>query len=391
MSDFDSEKATAHNAAEGGASPTSSSGEFAPYGVVRNANQFRDIQTGDNKKITPAASSVLDSIVIVQEINAPTMCQVVFEPETAWTKDDFEQFEPGRKLVIPDKAIHDAKLPSMYISGIALAGNTGQGTRMTLTVTAFDKMHFLRFGQYSKSFVGATDKSIFEWLAQVAKLTLSADDKVLMDPYSYVLLDNETCYDFLLRRCRQGHYECMVKLQGDDEALVVGPRAYEASALDPPLFYNYDIEAVNLDVRVPTLGEAITAWGYDIEQGESVSGVDSEDLQSYEMNGKQSAFAASGLFSASPVNVRRPDLTNKKSLKDVATSERIRFQDTFVEGSVTLRQINLRAYPGANVTLNGINASFDGLYHIVKSTHRIDRSRNFTILNLTRSGMWARP
>lgn len=386
MSDFGGENPTAHNAAEGGAAPTSDDGRTLTYGVVRNANEFRDIKS-NGKKITAVASSAYVSIVLVQEINAPTMCQVVFELETNWTDNDFKQFAPGSMLEIPDEAVQDAQLPPMYVSGVALDGSTGAGMRSTLTVTAFDKMHFLRFGEYSKSFVDQSDRDIFEWLAKTVGMKVYAMGYVSTLKYPFFLEDNETRYDFLLRICRQAYYECMVKLEGENETLVVSTRSYANSALDPPLFYNYDIEAINLDMRVPTLGETVTTRGYDILNGEPVSTAESEDSSLYEMRGKQTAFDASKLFGESPVTLKRPDMSGEDTLDNIAKAQRQRLQDTFIEGAVTLRQINLEACPGVNVELKGINSRFDGLYHVVKSTHRIDRNRNFTILNVTRSGM----
>lgn len=385
MSDFGSDKPTAHNAAEGGAAPTSDDGGMQTYGVVRNANEFRDIKS-DGQKITAVASSAFVSIVIVQEINAPAMCQVLFELETNWTDNDFKQFAPGSMLEIPDDTVQDAQLPPMYVSGLTLDGSTGSGMRSTLTVTAFDKMHFLRFGEYSKTFVNQSDREIFEWLAETVGMKFYAMGHVSTLKYPFFLEDNETRYDFLLKICRQAYYECVVKLDGESETLVVSTRSYANSALDPPLFYNYDIEAVNLDMRVPTLGKTVTARGYDILNGEPLSRAESEDF-SYEMKGKQTAFKASDPFGESQVTLKRPDMSSEDTLDSIATAQRQRLQDTFIEGTVMLRQINLEACPGVNVELKGINSRFDGLYHVVKSTHRIDRNRNFTILNVTRSGM----
>jgi hypothetical protein len=379
-------KPTAHNAAEGGAAPKSAKGVGEQtYGLARNTNEFRDLKS-NGEKITAVASSTFVSAVVVQEINAPAMCQVVFQLDTNWTDNDYKQFAPGSRLDIPDKLVQDEELPPMYVSGLTLDGSTGSGMRSTLTVTAFDKMHFLRFGEYSKSFVEQSDKDIFEWLANTVGMKFYAMGYVSAVTYPFFLMDNETRYDLLLKICRQEYYECMVKLDHDKETLFVNKRSYANSALDPPLFYNYDIEAINLDMRVPTLGKSVTAWGYDILNGKPISADEDKDF-SYEMRGKQTAFKASEPFGDSPMLLKRPDMSSEDMLRPIAEAQRQRLQDTFIEGTVTLRQINLEASPGVNVALTGINSRFDGLYHVVKSTHRIDRNRNFTILNVTRSGM----
>lgn len=390
MSDFGGgEKPTAHNAAEGGAAPKSGDGGKQTYGVARNANEFRDI-TSNGEKITAVASSTFVSTVIVQEINAPAMCQVVFELDTNWTDDDYKQFAPGSRLEIPDDAVQDEQLPPMYVSGLTFDGSTGSGMRTTLTVTAFDKMHFLRFGEYSKSFVDQSDEDIFKWLVATVGMKFYAMGYVSKLKYPFFLADNETRYDLLLKICRQGDYECMVKSDGlaeKKETLVAGKRNYTNGAIDPPLFYNYDIETVNLDMRAPTLGTTVTVRGYDISKGKPLSKADSSGSSLSEMKGKQAAFVAAQPFGESPVTLKRPDINAEDTLDHTAIAQRQRLQDTFIEGTVTLRQINLGASPGENIVLTGINSRFDGLYHVVKSTHRIDRNRNFTILNVTRSGM----
>jgi hypothetical protein len=378
-------KPTAHNAAEGGAAPKSDDSSTQTYGLARNANEFRDLKS-NGEKITAVASSTFVSIAVVQEINAPAMCQVVFELDTNWTGNDYEQFAPGSRLDIPDKVVQDEELPPMYVSGLTLDGSTGTGMRSTLTVTAFDKMHFLRFGEYSKSFVNQSDKDIFGWIAKTVSMNFSAKGGLSTEKYPFFLADNETRYDLLLKLCRQSYYECIVKLDGEHETLFVNAREYSSSALDP-LFYNYDIEAINLDLRVPTLGTTVTVRGYDISKGEPLSAAESADLPLSQMNGAKNAFEASAPFGESPVMLKRPDMNSKLALDNIARGQRERFQDAFIEGTVTLRQIKLAACPGVNVDLRGINSRFDGLYHVVKATHRIDRNRNFTILNVIRSGM----
>lgn len=105
------------------------------------------------------------------------------------------------------------------------------------------------------------------------------------------------------------------------------------------------------------------------------------------MKGTQTAFEAAKPFGSSPVTLRRPDLIDESSLNHLADAARGRLQDTFLEGSATLKDINLKATPGIIVALDGLNANFNGLYQVVRSTHRIERGRNFTVLNLRRSGM----
>lgn len=385
MSDLMSGKSpVAHNAAKGGAAKAPADGHQLPYGVARNANDFRNLKS-DGRSVTPTANAGQMSATLTQEINAPAMCQFVYHIDANWTQADFDQFKPGSKLEIQNQDIQAAELAPLYVSGISLDASAGESTHSALTVTAFDRMHFMRFGAYTAAFVQKNDAAIFRWLANSADLKLDASG-LSDDSYPYVLQDNETCYDFLLRRCAQGEYECMVVSARGLETLVVGRRRYDDTPAQT-LVYNHDIVAINLDMRAPTLGSTVAAWGYDVIHGKPVMGSFGSNSPEFRMKGKQTAFEAAKPFGSSPVMLRRPDLIDERSLGSLAGAERGRLQDTFVEGSATLKDLDLKATPGTIVAIDGLSGTFNGLYQVVKSTHRIERGRNFTVLNLRRSGM----
>jgi len=395
MSDFlsgDKGTPTAHNAADGGAQARTSTDSLnLTYGVARNANEFRNI-TSNKQKITAAASAAQISTVFVQELNVPAMCQIVYEVDEHWSKDDFAQFKPGAKLEISDGGASESEstaLPPVYVCGMTLEASAEAGGRSTLTVTAFDKMHFLRFGAYTKPFVQQDDSSIFEsLLLSLEGLTLSAIG-LKGGKYPYVLQDNESAYDFLLRRCREANYEYMIAVVGGTEKLIVrSSNQGQSPGENSVLVFKQDVEAITLDMRVPTRGSAVRSWGYDIKGGDSVMGDNDSDSARDKMKGGQTGFAAAAEgFLASPMTLRRPDLNDKDTLDYIAAAARTQQQDVFIEGSATLRQLNFRAAAGVNIELKGMNALFDGWYYIVKSTHQRNRRGDRTIVNLRRSGI----
>ena len=384
---------TAHNVAEGGARQARTDEGISSFGVARNANDFRNV-TVKNEPITPTASAGQLSAVFVQEINLPSMCQVVYSVDEHWTAEDFNQFVIGDDLNFADPAIQlggpDAGLPKMYISGLTFEARPESGGQSLLTVVAFDKLHWLRFGTRTTRFVNQTDKQIFESvLSSVSGLTLSADGMPADKQYPYVLQDNETSYDFLMRRCEEGNYECLVQVQGGNEMLIVRPCA---QGEDPPanlaLVYRQDIESISLDVRVPTAGSPTTAWGYDVTKGEWVSGTYDTDEERDKMKGLGPGFQYTRSFATpAPMTLRRPDLIDQGTLEYAAKAARTRRQNVFIEGTATLRDINLKTTAGVNVALKGVNPHFDGWYYIHKSTHERDRQGDRTVLGLRRSGL----
>jgi hypothetical protein len=385
---------TAHNAAEGGATQARTGNGNSHFGVARNANDFRNATVG-GEPITPTASAGQLSAVFVQEINLPSMCQVVYSVDSHWTDDDFNQFVIGSDLEFSDPAIRgfgqDAGLPTMYISGMTFEARPESSGQALLTVVAFDKMHWLRFGTRTKPFVNQTDKQIFEAvLSSLSQVTLSADEMPSDKQYPYVLQDNETDYDFLMRRCEEGNYECLVQVQGGQEKFIVRPCA---QGKNPPanlaLVYRQDIEAISLDLRVPTAGSPTTAWGYDVQKGVWVSGTYDKNEEKDEMKGVAAAFQYTRPFATTtvPLTLRRPDLKDEGTLTYAAQATRTRRQNVFIEGTATLRDINLKTTAGVNVAVQGVNAFFDGWYYIYKSTHERDRQGDRTVLGLRRSGI----
>lgn len=378
----------AHNAAEGGAQ-AKTGGTGLSYGVALNANEFRNL-TSNGKRITPTASAAQVSTVFVQEINLPSMCQIVYTVDEHWTESDFAQFKIGSKLGVSDLAMSaDAQapaLPPMYVSGMSFEARAESGGRSTLTVVAFDKLHWLRFGAYTKPFVKQTDEKIFESLASAAGLTLSAIG-LRGGAYPYVLQDNETNFDFLLRRCRQANYECMIAMQQKKEKLVVRPSAQGQPPGKLALVYKQDIEAITLDMRVPTVGSPVASWGYDVSKGEWMMGYYDEDTERDKMKGQTTGFQAVRPFAPAPITLRRPDLPDNGTLEYVAAAARSERQAAFVEGTATLRNINMKTSAGVNVEIKGLNIFADGWYYIVKSTHQRDRHGDHTVLDLRRSGI----
>lgn len=390
----------AGNAAEGGAPPVTRNADLS-YGVTQNANEFRNFGS-DGNAITSTAKASLVSVVITQEINTPAMCQLVFDVNERWGARDYDQFVPGAKLEMLSQVAREAALVPMYVSGMRIGANGG---RMTLTVTGFDKLHFMRFGTRTKPFVkqggeGMTDEEIFAELASsIDGLGFSSDGlNTALNPY--VVQDNESDYDFLMRRCRESNYECSIKVDGDEETLFVRGNVFPPIPGKPStprpnelaLVLKRDIQELTLEMRVPTVGSAVRSWGYDVSSGVWVTGYCDENASTDEtretQQGRTTGFqTAEGKFPSSVTILRRPDLTDSASLDFVAGAERTRLQDLFVKGDATLRTINYQASAGVDVALTGMNVLFDGDYCITKSTHHFDGKGNHTVLALRRSGI----
>lgn len=394
----------AHNTVEGSkpsSTPTTPSAPSlhseAPFGVALNANEFRRI-TSNGTDLTNTAKSTLMSVLLVQEINVPTMCQMVFDVDAHWGERDFDQFEPGAKLTMPQTLSGHASLVPLYACGLKLDATP---TETTLTVTAFDAMHLLRIGAYTRSFVGEdgkglTDERIFEELAASVQRLGFSSVGLNGQANGYVLQDNETSYDFLMRRCREANYECMIRVDGEQEELFVrGTIAPSNTELatprpkGPTLLFKQDIEHIALDMRLPVLGSAVTTWGYDVSSGRAVMGHSHENASSDETGESSTGFQLANAepLPASPMTVRRPDLANSGSLDFIAKAERAYRQAAFIAGEATLRTIDFKAAAGVSVGIKGVNAQFDGRYCVVKSTHRFDKSSNHTVLTLRRSGL----
>jgi phage protein D len=375
------ETPVAHNGAQGGGGSLRADGIESSVGVALNANLLSNI-TSDGTKVADAVKAAWISTLVVQELNVPTMCQMMFSIGERWKTTDSKKFKPGAKIEIKGDEYTDALPAPVYVSGMMLEGGA---SRLMLTVTAFDRLSFLRFGAKTQSFVEMDDQEIFQKLLSDPQsgLTLVASG-LKMDRYPFVLQDNETRYDFLVRRCRQANYECMV--EGEGEILTVRPCAQGASDTPLSLGYHIDVGEMNLDMRLPTLGSKVTSYGYDISTGSVVQGSLSPGTPAEGPSAKP-GFDLAGSFGPSPMTLRRPDLCDMSSLDAVAKAEHEYRQNALIEGEVKLRTVNLKAKAGINVKLQGTDTDFDGVYYVTKSTHRVDRSGARTTLAVKRSGM----
>ncbi len=157
------------------------------------------------------------------------------------------------------------------------------------------------------------------------------------------------------------------------------------------MVYRQDIAAISLDLRVPTVGSPVTAWGYDVttgKMGDELKGYCDKDEDWNEMNGQTAGFQASRPFAATvPMRLRRPELNDGDTLNYAAQAARTLRQNVFLEGTATLRDVNLQATAGFNVNIKGVNAFVDGWYYIFRSTHERDRQGDRTILGLRRGGI----
>ena len=143
-----------HNASEGGGGSLAlDDGATQKFGVLQNANRFWNISS-DGAAVTNVVKASWVSTVITQEINVPTMCQMMFVLNERWAKTDYLKFKPGAKLEILGDELAKASLAPVYVSGMSLDASDG---RLMLTVTAFDRMHFLRFGTATRAFENKTD------------------------------------------------------------------------------------------------------------------------------------------------------------------------------------------------------------------------------------------
>lgn len=415
LNDIGNSLPTALNAAQGGdtAGALTGGGSDLPFGVARNVAEFGAITCND-VRLAAVAEAALVSVVVVHEINLPAMCQLVFDIEDSgdpWLKKGLDTFEPGAILKIPGTPAAQLIFAPMYISAVSIDAIAEPGSRSTITVTAFDKLHALRSGAYTKAFVEQSDASIFDSVASLASMRVSPSG-LDARTHPYVLQDSESGYEFLMRRCRQANYECMVGWENGQETLFVRgnvtpppPKLSEPSGAaarstpsappEPPqprpqgprLAYKQQIKTIKLDMRESASAASVAACGYSVSGGQWPKGDSGSPSTEGEAGGGSAVQGANGGAPApATVTLRRPDLDDTAALNFAAAAELAYLQDAFIEGTATLETVNVHAMAGMSIKLEGTNSLFDGPYLVVKSEHRFDRHGNGTILTLRRSG-----
>ncbi|WP_211463558.1 phage late control D family protein [Collimonas silvisoli] len=346
-----------------------------------------NVQTGafrilKNRSALPiSVVAAIHNVRVQDEINVPAMFSFslnMMSSSGGWQDVDLDVFKPGDEITIFLGLDSLEQLISGDITAIEPNFST---TSSSATIRGFDRMYRLKFGTRIKTYEMLNDNEIVTDVAKASGLSV----KLAGSPSTinkYVLQNNTSNYKFLMGRCKQLDYELLMA----DTTLVFRPSA-EGNSPVKTLQFPRDVNDVNLNLKLPTMGETVTAVGYDVETNQIIKAVASSGTPQDKMGGTETGYQAADDFPSSGITLECPNISDPSALQAVADAQFQSNLKDFIEGGASLVG-DSQLVAGVNVRLTGLSQRFDGTYYVTSSTHSYDDSSGYkTDIKIRRTGI----
>ena len=296
------------------------------------------------------------------------------EEQPKWS--DGPLFDPGGSVVI-SLGYEETVEPVIdgEITGLEVAFAERGGTR--LTVRGYDRLHRLRRGRRTRSYLQAKDSDVAQQIA--GDLGLTPDVEQSSEVHDYLLQMNQTDIDFLHARARAIGYELRV---------TESTLTFRASKHDLGMTTRFDPThgLVSFHAYLSTADQVsqVDVRGWDPGQKQALVGQAQASAVTGTMNGTSVGPAtAESLFGAATLTlVEHPVATQGEA--DLLAQGVL---DEIALGYVTAEATVVGApavKAGTVVEFGGLGARFNGLYYVDEARHVWD-NRYVTHLELRRN------
>jgi phage protein D len=323
--------------------------------------------------------AAVHTVEVSNEINVPGMFSFKFNmlsQQGNWQGADLDVFKPGDQLSVQMGMGQLATL----ISGRIYAIEPSFENYSVATISGFDTMASLRFGNHTKVFKKLNENQIASQVAESSRVRIST-------PGAPVTLNacvwqrQQTNYRFLLSRCALINYELVV----DDTTLLFRPSAEGLSPVKT-LSFPRDLKRVNLRLRVPTEGSDVRMLGFDPGTNRTINAQSNPNATRARMGGTESGYDFISDFPSAAITVTDPGVTTVEALQARANAEYMQNLSRFIEGDLELEG-DPALVAGVNIRLSGLSQRFDGIYYVRSSKHSYDDSSGYyTSLSVRRTG-----
>jgi phage protein D len=311
----------------------------------------------------------LRDITMESTIHLPDVAVVSFHDKGMGLVDS-GLFEVGKSLKIlsrennKDKRIFDGEIvqvepqfsyPNIY-----------------MTVRAFDRLHRLNRGKYTRDFQNMSDADIAKKIAGEMKLGSSKIEST-SPIHPYVFQDNETNLEFLQKRAEGIGYTVFVR---DKELHFEKP---QKSDVDDEIELNWGQDGLmEFQPQLTTLDQhtEIEVRGWDDKKKKAIvaratKGESQPDISETDHTGK--AQKAGG----KAVQLLSTTIRNQSVADQLATAEANRNSGGFVQAEGTCGG-NPGIVAGAKINIPNIGDKFKGTYVVTHATHRYNTSKSYT-------------
>lgn len=333
----------------------------------------------NRKPLSSSMLAAVHSVEVSNEINVPGMFSFKFNmlsQQGNWQGADLDVFKPGDQVSIQ----MGMGQPKTLIAGRIFAIEPNFENYSVATISGFDVMANLRFGNHTKVFKGLSENQIAAQVAESSSVRINTPGApITLNPY--VWQRQQTNYGFLLSRCELIDYELLV----DDTTVVFRPSAAGMSPVKA-LAFPRDLKRVNLRLRIPTEGSDVQMLGFDPGTNRVISAQSNPNTVRARMGGSESGYDFIEAFPSAAISVTDPTLSTVQALQARANAEYMQNLSRFIEGEVELEG-DPALMAGVNIRLSGLSQRFDGIYYVRSSRHRYnDNSGYQTSLTVRRTG-----
>ncbi len=327
---------------------------------------------------TAAALDVL-GVEVSTHVEGSDMFAVTFSnwdqnrQEVTWTERDL--LREGSELEILAGYAHSLK-SLMKGEVTALEPEFPYDRTPTLTLRGYDRLHRLRRGRKTRSFVKMKDSEVAERIGRDLGLKVEADDSQVV--HEYLLQNNQSDVDFLVERARRIRFEVKV----EDKTLLFRKTPDDRTQV---LTLKYGLTLRSFCPRLNTLAQVseVTVQGWSPKQRKPIAGkASSGDAKT--AGGTLGATLAERAFFAAKAAVVDTPVASAQEATQIA---RARFNELAMETltgeGLAVGEPALRA--GKVVELAGLGKRFSGLYYVTSAVHRIDHEGYSTAFTVARN------
>ncbi len=320
----------------------------------------------NDAEVPPDLKADILEAVVCQYLEGPNSFDITVNivgpqnDQLRWVDDP--KLQPGAKLEI--KLGYLDSLQSLIVGEVTALHPKYSSTESALMhVQGFDKLHRLRRGRQTRSFVEMKDSQIAEKVASDAGLTSDVEDTGVV--FDYVLQNNQSDLDFLIERARRIRYE----VRADGQKLVFR-RA--ANHLDKVVSLEFTKTLKQFCPRLTTVGQVsevkVRAWNPTTK--EAVLGVSRAGDEDARMGGQQSGPQISETaFGKTASAIIDLPLASQAEADQVAHAVYNQMALDFVCGEGEAVG-NVAIQAGQTLELRGLGQRFSGNYYLRKTEHR---------------------
>ncbi|MBY0573185.1 MAG: hypothetical protein K2P84_05855 [Undibacterium sp.] len=345
------------------------------------------VQTGvfaikkNGSSVALSVFASLHNVEVVDEINVPSMFSFSMNMNTQYgssSEANLDYFQPGDLINI---SLGIDQLHPMITGQVTAIEPSFSSSALNVTIRGFDCMYKLDFGTRTKTYENQGDAQIVQDVAQASRVSISVEGnpgKV----NGYVIQNNVSNFRFLLSRGEQLNYELLTR----GSSLLFRPSA-EGNSPVKTLEFPRDIDDINLNLKLPTMGAEVTAIGYDVLTNKVITAIAAKATPSDKMGGSETGYQAADDFPISKVQLECPNISDPRALQEVADAKYQALLKTFIEGTVSVIG-DAQLVAGVNIKLQGLSTKFNGTYYVISSTHTYDESAGYkTTIKVRRTGI----